>query len=373
MSETGVAGRPVQRLCAEGGFVDRPHGLASLAVTLMTAPVTGTTLSRAVADGRDLRAVLTARSLHLAVSGPPEHAWPVGGLADNPVGEPVLKAVRALHLKQARAELADPVERALHSVETAVWGVSRWSRYWGHGGPGRPEQAWTGEAVVRVLAQWRPTAPTPRLGAGHHAVPATGPGVWRGGADEETTAAPADPPPADGRAEIAVAVPLTGDHPGLSAVTASVLLGAPHSGRLYVSLRERYGVAYGIAVVPLVRGAQAALLAVVSTTTSRAAECAKRLADEMRAFLSAPPDPAAVAGAQIAAARLRTVAAARLASALPLTAVQRCLLEAGSTSGGPARDPVEEPQARVPDGARPRWAVHGPGADVWGPRVREAW
>ncbi|CAL9620881.1 insulinase family protein [Streptomyces sp. enrichment culture] len=375
-----------------GGFTAYRPGLAALALAVATSPLSGSPAGRAAAAGGALRAVLTPHGVQVHVwaddAALPESAWAVM----DPVSDRAAQALNALRRSAARAELADPLERALHTVECAAWGRSRWSECWGadddtysgeeidgvlaawhsadrhpapadhaYEPPKTPSRTWTAGPVAYAPGRQRPAGPTAATGGTTAvAVGAAGgaAGVGTGGtATSGTTPAAA----ATGRAELTLALPVAGPAAAGYAAVAAELLGRPYTGRLFASLRARRALAYGIAAVPLVRGGSVALVMTVSTTPDRLEDCARHMAATAREFTAAPLPASAAREAAAGLARARGAALARLRAAQAPTAQQRCVLEATVRGMPRAEDPA--PPAGIPQGARPQWAVHGDVAD----------
>lgn len=335
-----------------GGHADHRPGLAALALALATAPLSVTPAGRAAAAGGALRGVLTARSAQLDL-WTPTGPQPLTGVwsALEPISDRAALSLDSLRRSAAQAELAHPLERALHAVESAVWGRSRWTLCWGG-----PDEVYTGREIDEVLLSWSPAHSSPGVDEQDFVLPSTPLHPWADGPALHfgTTPGPAGDP-STGRLELTLAVPLAAGCATDGAVTvAAQLLAQPHSGILFDRLRVRRPLAYGIAAVPLIRGEHAALVITVSTTPERAPDCARVMADAVKELLAAPvPDPR-LREAERGIHRERTLALSRLVAAQPPTPSQRCLLEAPHRTAGCL--------APLP-GARPRWAVHGAPAD----------
>ncbi|MET8298875.1 insulinase family protein [Streptomyces sp. NPDC005180] len=335
-----------------GGHADHRPGLAALALALATAPLSVTPAGRAAAAGGALRGVLTARSALLDLwtpTGPPP-VTDVWSTMD-PISDRAALSLDGLRRSAAQAELAHPLERALHAVESAVWGRSRWTQCWGG-----PDEVYTGREIDEVLLSWSPAHSSPGIDEHDFVLPPTALHPWADGPVLHFGTAPGPVgDPSTGRLELTLAVPLAEACATDGAVTvAAQLLAQPHSGILFDRLRVRRPLAYGIAAVPLVRGAHAALVVTVSTTPERAPDCARVMADAVQELLAAPVPHPRLREAERGIHRERTLALVRLAAAQPPTPSQRCLLEAPRGTTG---------HLSLLPGARPRWAVRGVPAD----------
>lgn len=341
-----------------GGFAAYRPGLAALALAVATAPLSGSPAGRTAAAGGALRAVLTPHGVRVHLwtddDAAPEDVW----AAMDPISDRAARALDGLRRSAARAELADPLERALHTVECAAWGSSRWSACWG-----ADDDTYSGEEIGAVLASWQSAERCPAPADNAYEPPAAG-RPWAAG---PVACAPGRPGTAGagagtGRAELTLAVPVAGPAaPGYAAVVAESL-GRPYTGRLFERLRARRALAYGIAAVPLVRGSAVALVVTVSTTPDRVEECARHLADTVREVTAAPLSASTVREAAAGIARARGAAVARLRAAQAPGVQQRCVLEA-TVRGLPQEADPALPAGRVASGARPQWAVHGEVAD----------
>lgn len=355
---------PTSGFRVPSGHADHRPGLAALALALATAPLSATPGGRAAAAGSVLRGVLTARSalLNLWTPAGPSASTDVWSAMD-PISDRAAQALDGLRRSAAQSELAHPVERALHAVESAVWGRSRWSQCWG-----APGDVFTGQEIDEVLASWRTVHPAAGEAGQDFVLPGTALHDWADGPviHHGTPLDPATPPgdPSMGRLELTLAVPLA-PAPATGPLTvAAQLLSQPYTGLLFDRLRVRGPLAYGIAAVPLVRGEHTALVVMASTTPERAPECAHTMADTVRKLLASPAQHARLHAAERGIRRERSLALARLAAAQPPTPYQRCLLEATRTTTAPDAEPDTEAGDNVLlEGARPRWAVHGELAD----------
>lgn len=316
---------PAPPLVLPGGFLDHPDGLAA----------TGALLVRLLSGARVLVAPHTVH-----VHGH-QAAWSSANV-DARLAASLLKA----QASAAAAALGDPAERLVDGLERAAWGTGVRQLHWGDPAEASPDEI---SALVKAWAQHGTRTPVSDDVFVHRTAADL---PWRAGVEVG---------PAPGaRVLVGVAVPLRGEHAVAQAVAAAALLGTPHVGRIPAQLRHELGLCYGSMAVPLVRGRRVALVAGVSTTTRFVADCARRLAAEVRAALS-PADPQR----WLRQARLvRTVAASRVREGLPVDAFGRCFLEAPEVGDVPAAQDAAD---------RPAWFAHGPVPDAFPDVAREAW
>ncbi|MFJ8982611.1 hypothetical protein [Streptomyces sp. NPDC102282] len=338
-----------------GGFADHRPGLAASALALLSAPLSATPGGRAATAGGKLHSGLAARDVAFNVWLPTdavsfESIW----AAMAPVSDSAARALDRLRRSAAQTELTDPVERALHALETAVWGRSRWSVCWGG-----HDDVYTGQELDEVLTSWQSTKTFSEPREDACVLPdlalfdwADGPMIHHGKISGRPSVSPQE-----GRVEIAVMIPVTGKDSAGYAVAAAQALGKPFTGLLYEKMRMRRPLAYGIAVVPLIRGGNTALAVICSTAADRALDCADAMNEAIQELLAVPIPRALLRIAVTDAGRQRGLALARLAAAQPVNAQQRCLLEAGQVVIR------ENPEIHFPKAIHPRWAVYGEVAD----------
>ncbi|MFF3068829.1 insulinase family protein [Kitasatospora sp. NPDC057936] len=356
-----------QAFVVPGGFSDHPPGLAAFGALLLSTPVTGTPVTRAASEGRELGLTLASRALQVTLSSPDPRDTPARWLSTDPATDRITEAFTPLHRRNAQRMLSDPVERSLHRIETAAWGTSRWSEYWG-----AEELQFTGQDVTALIGAWASAPPRDEPFSAAFPSPDHRYGEWAPGPLHHDAPTRADD--TSTRTELAIAVPLTGEGAPMLATVAATLLGAPQTGRLFHRLRIQRALAYGIAAIPVVRGRKVALLAAASTTTANASECARHLADEVRELLSAPPAPDQVADARTALARQVSLAHALLEAGETLGPVHRSLLEADCTTATSESAPATAAFSdHLPAGVRPQWAVHGPVPDQTLGAVEQTW
>lgn len=348
-----------QSFWAPGGFAEHRPGLAALALAVASAPLSGSPAGRAAAIGGALRSVLTPRGVRLnlwADTDTPASLKDIWAPMD-PISDRAAQALDSLRRSTGRTELNDPLTRALHMVETAVWGTSRWSACWGG-----DEDTYSGQEISDVLISWQTGDRLPHLAEQAFAVPQLAPHPWADGpVAHQTTAMPkaAPRPSTTGRVELTLALPVVGAHSAAYAAIAAQLLGQPYTGVLFEHLRTELPLAYGIAAVPLVRGDHTALVVSVSTTPDRTAECARHVAATVRQFTAEPVPEHQLPQAVVGIRRMHNLAMERFTAAEPPTPQQRCLLEADVMRLLTSGTNLAHPTGHVPSRAVPRWAVYG--------------
>lgn len=170
----------------------------------------------------------------------------------------MLGAFRQLAQREGRSVLKNSVQRTIHIVETIAWGTSQWSKQWGALG------STTSREVEDVLRHWqRGGVPADPPAYPPQAMP------WRPGIEVELDTVNVR------RVELALALPVS---QAIHAYAAMGILGVGSHGLLGARLRGSAPLAYGLAVLPLVRDSGSAVVLAASTEASLAGQCAGGLA-----------------------------------------------------------------------------------------------